>query len=135
MTVGSTVAKRQLADRPPSRGGILDARSSVGRRRRELIRVYTEALGGPSALTEGQLIDIRKAAELVALSEQARARAMQEGTGGAGELSAMVRLESTAARAVRGLGIKPAQPKRRTLAEYLANRPTRPADVPNGGAT
>ena len=67
--------------------------------------VFAAALGGPAALSEGQLIDIRRAAELVALSEAARARAMREGTADAGEISAMVRLESTAARAVRVLNI------------------------------
>lgn len=104
MNVTSTAVKRDLADRPPSRGGIIDARSPIGRRRRDLIRAFTAALGG--SLTEGQRVDVRRAAELTALAEQARAKAMQEGTGGAGELSAMVRLESTAARAIRALGIK-----------------------------
>jgi hypothetical protein len=99
-----------------------------------LIRAFTDALGG--TLTEGQLIDVRRAAELTALSEQARAWAMQEGTGGAGELSALIRLESTAVRAVRVLGIKSgaAQPKPRTLADYLANRTARHADAPGGAA-
>jgi hypothetical protein len=63
------------ADRKPSRGGVLDGRTMVARRRRELIDVYSAALGGPAALSDGQVIDVRKAAELVALSEQARARA------------------------------------------------------------
>lgn len=72
---------------------------------------------------------------MTALAEQARAKAMQEGTGGAGALSALIRLESTAARAVRALGLRPgaAEPKRKTLAEYLANRTARHADAPSGG--
>lgn len=135
MSVRSTVAKRQLADRPPSRGGVIDARSSVGRRRRELIQIFTTALGGPSALTGGQQIDIRKAAELTALAEQARAKAMQEGTGGAGDLSAMVRLESTAARAVRALNIKPVAGTSKTpsLAEYAARKAAEKASSKPGG--
>jgi hypothetical protein len=104
MNVTSTAVKRDLADRPPSRGGIIDARSPIGRRRRELIRAFAADLG--NNLTEGQRVDVRRAAELVALAEQARAKAMREGTGGAGALSVLVRLESTAARAVRALGLK-----------------------------
>jgi hypothetical protein len=42
-------------------------------------------------------------AELVALAEDCRALAMQEGPGGAGAISALVRLESSSARAVRAL--------------------------------
>jgi hypothetical protein len=107
MEARSTTAVRLIDDRKPSRGGAVDGRSPVGRRRRELIAIYTTALGGLATLTDGQQIDIRKAAELTALAEQARAKAMQQGFADAGELSAMVRLESTAARAVRALNIKP----------------------------
>lgn len=101
---------------------MLDGRTMVARRRRELIDVYTAAMGGPAALTDGQQIDIRKAAELTALAEAARARAMRDGTGDAGEISAMVRLESTAARAVRALNIKQASAKTPSLADYAARR-------------
>jgi hypothetical protein len=125
MTATSAVATtHQSADRPPSRGGILDGRTQTARRRREMIDVYTAALGGPAALSEGQQIDIRKAAELTALAEQARARAMREGFADAGELSAMVRLESTAARAVRALNIRSGanEPKPPSIAEYAARK-------------
>ena len=103
---------------------MLDGRTLVARRRRELIAVYSDALGGAAALSEGQLIDIRKAAELTALAEQARARAMRQGTADASELSAMIRLESTAARAVRALNIKPGtnQLKPPSIAEYVARK-------------
>lgn len=107
MRATSSAEKQQSTDRPPSRGGLLDGRTPIGRRRRELIECYAAALGGAGALSDGQQIDIRKAAELTALAEQARAKAMREGTGDASELSAMIRLESTAARAVRALNIKP----------------------------
>jgi hypothetical protein len=115
----------QSADRPPSRGGILDGRTQTARRRREMIDVYTAALGGPAALSEGQQIDIRKAAELTALAEQARARAMREGFADAGDLSSLVRLEGAASRAVRALGIKAATTNREPVADlaaYLANK-------------
>jgi hypothetical protein len=103
---------------------VLDGRTLVARRRRELIDVYTAALGGPAGLSEGQQIDIRKAAELTALAEQARARAMREGASGAGELTAMVRLEGMAARAVRALNIKPGnnQLSPPSIAEYAARK-------------
>jgi hypothetical protein len=124
MDVRSTSVRQQSADKRPSQGGILDGRTQVAKRRRELLAIYTAALGGPAGLSEGQLIDIRKAAELSALAEQARARAMREGLTDAGEMSAMIRLESTAARAVRALNIKPGagEPKPPSIAEYAARR-------------
>jgi hypothetical protein len=100
-------AKQSPADKRPSQGGILDGRTRRARRRRELIEAYSNALGGDRALTEGQKVDIRKAAELVALAEDCRALAMQEGPGGAGALSALVRLESSSTRAVRALRLPP----------------------------
>lgn len=99
---------------------MLDGRTQTARRRRELITVYTDAMGGPAALSEGQVIDVRKAAELTALAEATRARAMREGTGDAGDISAMVRLESTAARAVRALNIKAATGSREPVADLQA---------------
>src|SRR5258708_22426450 len=101
-----TQAKTVTADKRPSQGGILDGRTRRARRRRELIATYSNALGGDRALTDGQRVDIRKAAELVALAEDCRALAMQEGPGGAGAISALVRLESSSTRAVKALGLK-----------------------------
>jgi hypothetical protein len=104
--------------------GALSPRGERVRRRRELIEAYSNALGGAARLTESQRTDIKKAAELVALAEAMRALALQEGPGGAGAISAMVRLESTASRAVRALRI-PA-PKAAaavpSVAEYWASR-------------
>jgi hypothetical protein len=105
MAARSAASVSPFADRKPSKGGAVDGRTLVARRRRELIDVYTAALGGLAALTEGQQLDIRRAAELTALAEQARARALREGTGDAAELSAMIRLEGMAARAVRALDL------------------------------
>lgn len=117
---------------------MLDGRTLVARRRRELIEIYAKALGGSLALSEGQLIDIRKAAELTALAEQARARAMREGTADASDISAMVRLESTASRAVRALNIDPTAgaPKPKSLAEHAARKAAeRAASKPAGEST
>ena len=122
MDARSTSVRQQSADKRPSQGGILDGRTQVAKRRRELIAIYTAALGGPAALSAGQVIDIRKAAELTALAEAARARAMRHGTGDASDLSAMIRLESTAARAVRALSIKPTSAKTPSIAEYAARK-------------
>jgi hypothetical protein len=74
-------------------------------------------------LTEGQRADIRKAAELVALAEDARALALQEGPGSAGALSVMVRLESASARAVRALNLPTpnAAAPVQTLQDFLAS--------------
>ena len=87
-------------------------------------------------LTEGQLVDVRRAAELTALAEQARAKAMREGTGGAGELSVLIRLESTAARAIKALGLKldGKQPSKRTLADFLASHRAKATDAANEDA-
>jgi hypothetical protein len=135
MEARSSATIRPIDDRKPSRGGAVDGRSPVGRRRRELIDVYTAALGGPAGLSEGQLIDIRRAAELVALAEAARAKAMREGTGDASELSAMVRLESTAARAVRLLNIAAGGvSKPRSLADHIAARAAKAAGEAPGEA-
>jgi hypothetical protein len=111
---------KQSADKPPTRGGILDGRTRRARRRRELIATYSAALGGDATLTEGQRIDIRKAAELVALAESARAVAMLEGTASASAISAMVRLESSSTRAVRALRLPAPNAAVPTLSQYLA---------------
>ena len=114
---------KQPADKRPSQGGILDGRTRRARRRRELIAAYSSALGGDAALTEGQRIDIRKAAELVALAEDCRALALQEGPAGAGAISALVRLESASARAVRVLRLPaPGAAPVQTFADFLASQ-------------
>lgn len=110
MSRSSSAIEQQFTYRPPSRGGAVDGRTPVGRRRLELMNIYAAALGGAAGLSEGQLIDVRKAAELTALAEARRAQALQKGAGDAAELSAMIRLESTAARAVRALNLPKAGP-------------------------
>jgi hypothetical protein len=114
----------QQRDAAPSRGGIVDHRTRRARRRRELIAVYSNLLGGDAKLTDGQRVDVRKAAELVALAEDARAMALQDMPGSAGMLSAMVRLQSASERAIRALRLpepKDARPQT-SLADYLASK-------------
>jgi hypothetical protein len=85
------------------------ARGERVRRRRELVEIYTRALGGSAGLSESRLVDVRKAAELVALAEAARELVLQQGPGSPGALSAMIRLESASVRAIRALRL-PAAP-------------------------
>ena len=129
-------APRHRSIDPSLARGTIDGRTVVARRRRELIDIYAKALGGASALNEGQFVDIRKAAELTSLAEQSRARAMR-GIMNAGEISAMIRLESTASRAVRALNIQ--QSAERTNlpspAEYLAQRTIRRTAKPSAPST
>jgi hypothetical protein len=97
--------------------------SPAGRRRRDLVQSFVDALGGLDNLTPVQLADVRRAAELTALAEETRAKALCEGTG-AVDLAALVRLEGAASRAVRALGIKsgPSAPKTPTIEEYTAQK-------------
>lgn len=124
MSRSSSAIEQQFTYRPPSRGGAVDGRSPVGRRRLELMNVYGAALGGLAGLSAGQVIDVRRAAELTALAEAERSKAMQHGVGDAAALSALIRLESTAARAVRALNIKPGKAGEPVadLAAYLASK-------------
>ncbi len=77
-----------------------------------------------------QLMHVRRAAELVALSEETRALAFSEGAG-AIDLAALVRLEGAASRAVRMLGIKsgPSVPKTPTITEWMAAKTPRPTEA------
>jgi hypothetical protein len=98
-------------------------RSPAGRRRRDLVSFFVDALGGTDNVTPVQVTDVRRAAELTALAEEIRAKALCEGTG-AVDLAALVRLEGAASRAVRALGIKsgPSTPKTPTIEEYTAQK-------------
>jgi len=80
-------------------------RTPAGRRRRDLVNAFIEALGGPDKVTSVQLTDIRRAAELTALAEETRGRALCEGIA-AVDLQGLIRLEGAASRAVRAMGIK-----------------------------
>jgi hypothetical protein len=104
--------------------------SPAGRRRRDLVQSFVDALGGLENITPVALTDIRRAAELVVLAEETRATALREGAG-AIDISALVRLEGQAARAVKALGIKSTSggPKAPTLQEFLAARAARAAEA------
>jgi hypothetical protein len=97
----------------------LDGRTIAARRARELARGFQAEFGGTASPT--QRFAIERAAALVALAEDAKARRL------AGDVSVsledVVRTDNAAARAVKALGIKSgAPPKAPTLAEHLARR-------------
>jgi hypothetical protein len=120
-TEGRPPRLRAAVTNHPLRLRGLDSRSRTGRRRADLIALYTAALGGRDRITEGQLADIVRAAELVAVAEEARFAALTKG-GGAVDLAALVRIEGTADRAVRRLGIKVEKPPARARGLELARQ-------------
>jgi hypothetical protein len=90
--------------------------SPRGRRFRDLLNAFLNRMGNPSDPI--RQADAIAAASAMVIAEDTRARALRgEGV----DLDALVRLENTAHRATRKLGIKPsAGPKVPTLAEHLA---------------
>jgi hypothetical protein len=116
-----TLAKgaSRVTNQPHKLVGI-DNRSTRGRRRRDLIRGYIQALGGPEKVSSAVMLDVTRAVDLVLIAEQRRADALR---GVEVDMGDLVRLEGAADRAVRRLGIKPgAQPSGPSLADYIAER-------------
>jgi hypothetical protein len=102
----------------------LDGRTRFVKRARALAREFTTALGGNVAPHE--LIMIRSASELVAISEQTRAAFLAGNA--AVSLNDVVRSENAAARAIRVLNIpamagKPSAPSLHDIAARYANVP------------
>ena len=129
-TAKSSTANRARISNDPRYLAGHTGRSPAGRRRRDLVSFFVDALGGPENVTPVQVTDVRRAAELTALAEETRAKALCEGTG-AVDLAGLVRLEGAASRAVRMLGIKSGQsiPKTPTITEWLASQATRPVEA------
>jgi hypothetical protein len=95
-------------------------RSALGKRLRDLADAFAERLGGWRKLSVPLAADVRRAAELVVLSEKMRHDALRNGCADPDQL---VKMEGAADRAVRRLGLnKHGQPKDEepSLAEYLA---------------
>src|SRR5258705_3173845 len=80
------------------------------RRRHDLIRVFVDALGGRDAVSDVALMQVKKAAELLALAEMVRAKML--GDPGR-DVTGLVRLEGHARRQLAALGIKSDVPKTR----------------------
>src|SRR5262245_42686751 len=81
---------------------VLDQRSAVGRRLKDLADAYAESLGGWPKLSDAQAAAVRRAAEMVVLAEQARHEALRNGVG---DPDRLVQLENLAARAVKALSL------------------------------
>jgi hypothetical protein len=107
----------------------LDGRTLAAKRARELADGFEAELGG--SVTPTMRLAIERAAALVALSEDAKARRLAGDTGVS--LEDIVRTDNAAARAVKALG-KPAAaiPAPPTPAEYLARRAAERAGKPSG---
>jgi hypothetical protein len=98
----------------------VDGRSKAAKRVKALAAGYTARLGGGA--DAATLAAVQKAAELGALAEELRGKALR-GEGAA--LSEVLKLEGVADRAVRALGLdRKRTPVARTLASYLAARNT-----------
>jgi hypothetical protein len=108
----------KITNRPDRLIG-LDNRSSHGRRRRDLIRGYVAALGGPDKVSAATMNDIVRAADLQVIAEKKRAEALR---GVVIDMGDLIRLEGAADRAFRRLNIKATKPEDPVadLQSYLA---------------
>jgi hypothetical protein len=112
-------ATRNLGGRPPG----------INRRRKELVAVFTQALGG--RVSPVQMVEIERAASLLILAADLRTRALRGEDVAITDLS---RLEGTADRAIRRLGIKPgaAAAPVMSLLDHAAKRAAERANPPEG---
>jgi hypothetical protein len=76
------------------------ARSPAGRRYRELVDTFVDALGGEAGLDKRQRKAVRSAAELTTAAEMQRAKMLR---GECVDVMALLRLDGNAVRAVRTL--------------------------------
>ena len=112
---------RSQVSNQPSRM-VIDGRTALGRRIRDLAEIFVQRLGGWDVLNDMELTAVKRAAEMVGLAEQARANALQHGKV---DLDKLLRFEGSADRAVRRLGIKPeSKPAPASLADYLRSKAT-----------
>jgi hypothetical protein len=101
--------------------GSVGPRRARVRRRRELVEIYSNLLGGADKLSEGQKVDIRRVAELAALAEDCRKLALQQdGPGAPGAISVLIKLEGTLARAMKRLNLPGPNSAAPTLSQYWA---------------
>jgi hypothetical protein len=82
---------------------VVSQRSALGKRLRDLADAFAERLGGWPTLSVTTAAAVRKAAELVALSEQMRRDALRNGCS---DPDRLLRFEGVASRAIRQLGLK-----------------------------
>jgi hypothetical protein len=94
-------------------------RSALGKRLRDLADAFAERLGGWPGLSVPTAAAVRKAAELVAISEQMRRDALRNGCT---DPDRLLRFEGISARAVRALGLKVEPPPARSRGLELARQ-------------
>jgi hypothetical protein len=82
---------------------VIAATSTYGKRLRDLMELYAEALGGWSELSDIAAANVRTAAELTVLAEKARHEALRAENPLDPDL--LIRLQNAASRAVRDLGL------------------------------
>ena len=82
---------------------MLNVRTAEGRRLRDLADGYAAELGGWAALSDTLAVTVRMAAELVVIAERYRHEAL---LGSGVDPAVLAKVQNTAARAVRALGIK-----------------------------
>jgi hypothetical protein len=115
------IAGRLTADSPPVRRRIvrIDGRSKPAKRAKQLAAGFIARLGGGDA-DIAMKAAVQKAAELAAVAEELRGRALR---GESVDLGELVRVEGIADRALRAIGITPGKPPTsgQTLAQYLAS--------------
>jgi hypothetical protein len=103
----SPTTRSRVSNDPRHIPGI-DGRGREQRRRRDLVAIFIDALGGRAKVSELQLVAVRKAAELTAAAEAVRARVLAGDA--TADLDALVKLEGEARRAVRALNIESGPP-------------------------
>src|SRR5262249_52322432 len=81
---------------------VISGRTALGRRVRDLAEGFAEALGAWPKLSNTQAAAVRRAAEMIALAEQARHQALRDGVVDPDQL---IRLENLAARSVKALNL------------------------------
>jgi hypothetical protein len=110
--------RSKITSRP--RKPVIAATSTYGKRLRDLMELYAEALGGWSKLSDITAANVRKAAELTALAERARHEALRNGVG-IDQWDQLIRLENLAARSVKALGLDQRRREQTgpTLEEYV----------------
>ena len=96
---------------------LVDRRTREWRRRAQLVKLFTNELGGPSLLTAAQAVKVDTAAELAVIAELARASFM---AGNGVTADDVVRTSRAASLAEKQLGIDSRKAKtKRTLADVL----------------
>jgi hypothetical protein len=96
MTTNAETSKQQKRGRPFGSFG-------PKRRQRELTAQFIEQLGGDDKITPVQEMDIARAVALISFAEESRRQITKYGAQSVQDLTALVRLEDCADRAVRRL--------------------------------